>query len=181
MVLIKINVQNPNAIMSLSEAIVTGLKYAIVGAGIGGALGLVKTAAFSSADVKESYPTSLRNATEVHKRDEVYGALIELSHLRYRAPIFFDTLCTSMNMLVTCEEQTKKSSAANDRKAVVHWRFESKRAADAALNATRHFRSVIESDMPSALTVFDEAAAIVQDTVEGCLHNILMESASMLS
>ena len=170
-----------NSHMSLSDAIYTSVKFALVGAGIGAGLGIGRVALFGSTDIKESYPTSLRQASHVQNNDELWNAMVELSYLRHRAPVFFDTLCRSMDRLLLCETTIKEKSASGDRKAVAHWRMQSKLASDAALKSTRLFRSVIEADMPQALTVFDESASCVQDVIDACLHNILMESTSMIT
>ena len=166
---------------NISNTIVSGLKFAALGAGIGLAAGVVKATVSGSSQASSSYPASLRDATHVSANDDAMNALVELSYLRYHAPSSYDDLATNMDRLLMSEAKVKKGASAEDRKAVTHWRMEAKRSSDKAVMAVRAFRTVVEKEHPGALTVYDEAAAAVQDIVNSSLHNVLIESSSMIT
>ena len=100
--------------MSISEAVITGLKFAAVGAGLGAAAGIIKVTAFGPSEPNSSYPTSLREAKHVHAHDDAYNALGELSHLRYHAPETFDALTRNMDRLLMSETMVKSKASSGD-------------------------------------------------------------------
>lgn len=168
--------------MSLSAAVSAAVKFGIVGAVAGAAAGVFKITMFGddSEDMR-GYPASLRASKNVLEHEEASLALTELSHLRYHVPDVYDDLVHNINRMLNAEQKSKENAKNMDRRAVTKWRMEAKRTSDAAIGLVRKFRAVVESDHPAALESFDQAAATISDIVTASLHNVLMDSAAMLS
>lgn len=167
--------------MSISTAFTSGLKFAVLGAGLGGAVGILKTVVANSQSSGDTgQPASLRSAIHVKQHDDVSAALQELAFLRYHAPDIFDDVVARLDKVLLSEKMVSAKASENDRRGAAKWRMEAKRGSDMCVNSLRKFRIILEDAHPGALQVFDEQAGEVQEAINGALHNILLDSSAML-